>query len=618
MNMGVHRKYSMLGLTATIILITNTMQQIKAGNILDPFEKNKYGVVDIGVGTAPTLNDTQDAESTDLTDQQSISLNKSIAPETISTITKEPAVPLLPASNTLEQMKPLQVSDQQALQQIIPNKKPKVVPAKRIVPATADLAQPASPNSNPVYDFPSSIDFKPKTEPKSVKEFGAQEDKNSLSFSMSDDTKQPLSDIDTTPATDYSDTSHLSQPNSSNTDIEAMKVDLLPEDSVTPPIMDIVATPSVSLPTIAAPNNKPSSNDQTDLKDQKTNLPADQKNSDTYVEPEQSPLPESPSLAQPIQGSTTKITEPEEELVIDTLEQEEPQGNWLFKRVWWQYSEGSYEKLRKLVDEVQDIRMKLLAIRREIEHEILDPFYLTIGIGQGELQALITDLLSNKAYMKNSSSNQISVEQRDLSDNIEQDRVQLEQLQRDVNAIVVLEASLDQAVDMLAQQIKLVRQYEQEAWQYFKDVSRVLNDKKAQELFYKIKSSSENIRAILDYLKEGFSMSFNELTQKITQQVDRVKASLQALKEKGVILKGKAQQVEEAERAKRQNECDIKQEKEEEQAQPKESSWVRTITRPFAWAGNSIISAVRVPYDVYQYFFGGTKDELEEQQAATE
>lgn len=314
------------------------------------------------------------------------------------------------------------------------------------------------------------------------------------------------------------------------------------------------------------------------------------------------------------QGTVVKMhePEPEESLGIDTLLEEEPQGNWLFKRIWWQHSEASYEKLRKLVDEIHDVRMRLLADRRTIEHEVLDPFYLNIGIGQGELQALIADLLGNKQRAIRPDQTD---QQRELMHSIEEDRVQLEQLQRDVNAIVTLEAQLDNAIDMLTQQVEQVRMYEQNAWQHFKDVSRVLNDKKAQELFYKIKGAAGNIRSILDYLKGSFSTTFNELIQKITQQVNNVKASLQALKEKGVILKGAAQQLEEAEQAKRLKACSATKADEEEETE-ESSSWLGTLAKPFVWVGNTIISIIRAPYDIVRYIFGvsssSERDEGEE------
>lgn len=304
----------------------------------------------------------------------------------------------------------------------------------------------------------------------------------------------------------------------------------------------------------------------------------------------------------------------DDETSIDTLGQEEPQGNWLFKRIWWEQSESRYEKLRGLASMVQELRMEFLTKRTKVERDLLDPFYLSIGVGQGELQAIIAGLLENKSDKTQAKpSLPGSKESQDLLVEAQQEHEQLEQLGRDVEAIVTLEGRLDEAIDTLMQLVGRVAKSEQEAWQFFKDVSRVLNDKKAQELSYRIKGAADNISADLDYIKGPYAKSFDELMQQIPTQVDRVKNGLKVLKEKGIILKGKMQQAYEEEQLKRcEYECQQKIDAIPPVEEPIKSSWTSYIFSPFVWIGHTIVSIIRSPYDLIAYlFFKGESSEPE-------
>jgi hypothetical protein len=385
--------------------------------------------------------------------------------------------------------------------------------------------------------------------------------------------------------------------------------------TATPPTaVPVTKSPSVSS-TVPSVSLTPA---MADMQDTMVSPPVNDQETDVSYEEQQSPSfnfdYDRPVHTEHSDITTTGHLPGEEEFTIDTIGQDDPQGNWLFKRVWWQFAEASYEKLRKLVDQVHDVRVHLLLKKEDTEHTILDPFYLNIGIGQGELQALIADLLSNRDYLQGGAVHDQSDEQRELNENIERDRAELEQLQRDVSAIVNLEGSLDHASDTLIQQVEQVRSLEQEAWEYFKEISWVLNDQKAKELFYKIKNCADNIRVSLDYLENAFSGSFDDLIQKIVRQVDRVKMSLQALKEKGVELKGKAQQMAQAERAKlKPSSVKTDEELEAEEEEEESSSWLSWLVRPFTWLGSKIIAIIRAPYDLVKGFFVKPVDEEEEE-----
>jgi len=430
------------------------------------------------------------------------------------------------------------------------------------------------------------------------------------------------------------------------------------QTATTPPVTPPPATPAAAAPTAGstpAPAAQPSQSSAMQMFEQAKKSSEEEKKiatapatqaAATPATPPTTPTPEpspSPTASEPSPASAGQVpsqgqgqeedtgadvatiaapeSPEEEELTIDTIDQDEPQGNWLFKKIWWQYSEQRYGKIRLALNAVEDIRTQLIAKRNALERTVLDPFYLSIGIGEGELQALIASLLENKANLAKDNKTVAMPNQQEFLDNLEKDKAELEQLQKDIKTVTTLGENLEDAMTKLMQQVQQVRKYEQDAWQYFKDVSQVLNDKKAQQLFYQIKNAAENINSILDYLKGGFSTSFDELIQKTTKQVEQVKTSLQALKEKGVILKNKGQQLEEAElaaqRAKQAALAKKAQEEEPEEEEEPPTSWTSTLTAPFVWLGNTIMAVVRAPYDLVMHFFGSNVEQEGEEEDAT-
>lgn len=294
-----------------------------------------------------------------------------------------------------------------------------------------------------------------------------------------------------------------------------------------------------------------------------------------------------------------------EEIVgIDTVGQDEPQGNWLFKRIWWERAEARYEKIRTALESIFDARMGFFNKRTELERNVLDPFYSSVGITQGELSELLSDLTALLERERKLDGG-LSPQERDFLEKIEQDKATLEQLQRDVVAVSKLDEDLDAAFNRLVEQINRARGYEREAWGYFKEIARVLNDKKARELFYRMNVAWTNISEIVDYINKPYANHFNQVVAKVHEQIDRIKQAMQMLKEKGIDFKSKAARLEEEEQKRRmQEECRrmIEEEDQERDAQRRghQTGILSQISQSIISAGtyvwDTIISIVTWPY----------------------
>jgi len=304
------------------------------------------------------------------------------------------------------------------------------------------------------------------------------------------------------------------------------------------------------------------------------------------IEPTQAPVAKKLEIKEKIEvKSAQEIAKEVEEVGIDTIDIDEPQGNWLFKRMWWEHAEKRYEKIRELVQKIWESRMNFFVKRTELDKMVLDPFYISIGLGQGELYEILTELIG-RIEKERKEEGVLSQSERSLLTRLQAEQQLLEQTKRDVESINKLDQGIDQALNRLMEQINRVRTYEQEAWEHFKNIARVLNDAKARELFFKIDTVLRNIKSIDDYLQQDFTQHFNQLLQRINNQVTKVTNELQGLKEKGIDFKKQVDTIE----AEEEQEPELQEEVEEEKEEKITPGWGTQL-----W--DNVVAIVRWPYD---------------------
>jgi hypothetical protein len=287
----------------------------------------------------------------------------------------------------------------------------------------------------------------------------------------------------------------------------------------------------------------------------------------------------------------------EEPIGIDTMSLDNPQGNWLFKRIWWERAEERYEKIRILVDTIWEFRTKFFIERSKLDRDVLDPFYISVGIDQGELEAILAEI---NEFLETQSSKQedMSDDERLIYENYATQEEALKSLQNDVLSIGRLDKAVDEALRTLMDQINRVRQYETDAWKNFKEIAKILNDTKARELYFTIDGAAKNIKSISSYLEREFFTHFNKLITDAAQVVNRVQRQMDALKEKGIRFQRQTEIIEQQkQQAAAEDEDDEDEDDEEVQPKPK-LGWVAWIGSLFSKAFNTIFSIIRMPYDM--------------------
>ncbi len=327
---------------------------------------------------------------------------------------------------------------------------------------------------------------------------------------------------------------------------------------------------------------------------------------------------EDPTVQEPIENKETLVEPKQEESKeaeetpvpkIDTVSLQEPKGNWLLKRYWWMEGERQYEKIKQIVQEILETRTSFTTMRNDLDRQIFDPFYRTVGISQGELQVTINNLIEQLEEERQEGD--LSPDELKLLETVQAEKETLEELQKEVDSIVTMEGTVDEALNKLYEQINRARSYDKKAWDAFKQIARELSDSRAHELYLSIEAALKNVKGIAEYIKGSYSSYFNDLAQTAKDQVEKIKSAVDQLKEKGIDLTKKAQEYDEEDlqAAKKQQEA-----KEEEAikaaiAKTKSELWLghrisSFITTPLVWLGN----IVAWPFTtVYQFIFGKKK-----------
>ncbi len=335
----------------------------------------------------------------------------------------------------------------------------------------------------------------------------------------------------------------------------------------------------------AAPTEQPSAPESAPAKPAATPQPTQETPAAPQPQAQEAPAPE-----------THMAPSDEAVMGLDTVDLEDPQGNWLFKRVWWERAEQKYEQIRAVVTQIMEQRSGFFVKRADLDKKVLDPFYINVGFRLGELLQKLNDML---AEIKEKTELQKSDVQ--TFENLEKEKKELEDLRAEVEKVNKQDEAVNKALLQFVDQINKLRHYEQQAWQDFKDIARVLDDKKARELFYRIDNAWQNIQKIQEYVEQTFSSSFELLVTDVTKQIDRIQGTVQELKERGIILQPSGAQEEE---------------KEQEEEAPKGivASIFEVIMRTFRDIVNAIVSVIRWPYDA----LFGSKPAVESEMPANE
>jgi hypothetical protein len=391
-------------------------------------------------------------------------------------------------------------------------------------------------------------------------------------------------------------------------EIPALALEEIPAQAPKPAISDLVVGAPVAAKPVLASKNGLEQNLGAGSVTQPWISPVAQPGAKPVTRPE----PKVPAQERPDQV----MPEDEDIVGIDTVSLDDPQGNWLFKRIWWERAEKKIEKIRRLVNAVFESRVIFLAQRTDIDRNVLDPFYVSIGLGQGELKNILDQLIA-RLEKEREKEGALSEQERGILQELRKEESALKQMKTDVENVARIDHDIDEALNTLFEQINKVREYEGDAWDNFKEIARVLNDIKARELYYTMDIIAKNIEDIQAYIQQDYTRHFNQLSSTAKQQIDRLKKAIDTMRERGLDLGKQLELLEQQEKARTSGQ-DLESEEEDDEPEAEQGFFSSYIMAPVYYIGSAlkglldgVVSVVTWPIN---YLTGATGDAEQEKE----
>ncbi len=254
----------------------------------------------------------------------------------------------------------------------------------------------------------------------------------------------------------------------------------------------------------------------------------------TYaIEPKAS-APQAASQA-PAAGTTLE----DEVKAIDTMELEQPEGNWLNKRVWWERAKDKYKDVRIAFGEIFELRLKFFEKRSQLDRTLFGPFYQEIGVEEGALREVLTGLME---YIEKDREEEgySSEDDREFLEKVSAAKGQLEQLKLDIDAISKIDVAVDKAITLLTTKVGEAHNFERSAWDEFETIAQELSDTRARQHYYVVDGLQKNLKDLRTYISGEFSTYFDNLAKTAQEKADHAKKTVQELKDRGIDLKEQA------------------------------------------------------------------------------
>ncbi|MDR3646366.1 MAG: hypothetical protein P4L22_02380 [Candidatus Babeliales bacterium] len=261
---------------------------------------------------------------------------------------------------------------------------------------------------------------------------------------------------------------------------------------------------------------------------------------------------------------------------INTLDVEE-EGNWLLKRVWWEQAEQTFEKIISLNDDVIKLQIDYISKRSELDKKLSDLFR-KLGFEQGEISQVLEYFLHQLSLEREAHG--LEAPAREFLDILGHKKEDIEKVQTDLNSLSELDISVDNVINQLVDQVNKSRDYEKSAWQDFKEIGRVLNDKKAKTLFYQIEADLKSIQNIQIYLSADLKKYYQDLLDNVDKLSNSIVTKVNDLEKETGNLKEQFEKLQREEELRKQNELEnkLKGESQSKQAMPKkQKSWLATM-----------------------------------------
>ncbi len=211
---------------------------------------------------------------------------------------------------------------------------------------------------------------------------------------------------------------------------------------------------------------------------------------------------------------------------------EDDSGNWVLKRVWWEKAEDAFGHIMAYNSQVQDQQQLFFSARHDLEKQ-LEVDRQKLGLPLEDLVKVVDHLLVMAGQAGNNLPENVS---NQFVNTVVDNKSKLVALQAELNLMQKIDADQDSLMLQVVDQVQKCADYESKAWVDFKQIGRVLDDHKAQDLYQHVDSYQKNIQVVLKYLKGELYSVFTKYSQHATQKLISIDKMMQDLKGAGIDL----------------------------------------------------------------------------------
>lgn len=277
------------------------------------------------------------------------------------------------------------------------------------------------------------------------------------------------------------------------------------------------------------------------------------------------------------------VPEEDDQSNLDTIDIEEG-GNWLLKRKALEEVVDTIESINRLFTKIFEISTTYKIERNKLYSEY-DAFIVTLGFDFSDI-AEVMDKLVDDLENERKEQGDLTGDERMLMEDVAEKKKELAQLKEDIKTLYTSNDEIDKAITILDDQIKLANSYQNQAWQKFQEIKKILSDERSDELLYQTEGLYKNMQEIQKYFTTDFQSYFNDEAQSIRNQMNKIKETIQSLQKKGIDLRQEFQKIEEQEKEQERElthaqEDEILKKAIDEEKTKIQSSWWQSIKNVF-------------------------------------
>lgn len=235
------------------------------------------------------------------------------------------------------------------------------------------------------------------------------------------------------------------------------------------------------------------------------------------------------------------------------------QGNWVKKKDW-------VIKLNEVNTEIQNLSVSVSGYKKSFNNKfftadgMLESFYKDLGQQQGKIEELFDGVMRHLEHKKKRDIEQLTPQSEAPEQSANRERLikievveqrvnalksDLEQLKLDIKSIEEIGSSMDDRMKRVDEAIKTAVDEAASAQKITDDAWQIIDDKKVRLSYYELRGRSlEKIKNIENYLRDDLSKDFDDVTNTIKTQIEKIHASIKQLEDKGLFIKHRAQRIE--------------------------------------------------------------------------